>query len=309
MQPRCVWLGFLPLVLATIGAFGADSIRIGTYNVENYILESTASRQAKTEASKAKVAESIKALAADVLGLQELGGPAAMEDLRQRLKRVGSEYPHAVQVRGADTNIQLALFSRFPIVASRGYTNDSFLLSGQRFRVSRGFLEADIEPVPGQRVVVMVAHLKSRRTSVRADESDIRREEARLLREHIEARLKAEPSARVVVVGDLNDSKDSEAIRLLLGRGRTHLVDSRPSERNGDTGFSPNPRWQPRTVAWTHYYGVEDSYARLDYILLSERAAAEWLPAESGIPLIADWGLASDHRPIAVVLRLGSARP
>ncbi len=296
------WM-FLAVLLAVGRALGADSIRIGTYNVENYVLESTTTRKAKSEASKARVADCVKVLNADVLGLQEFGGPEAVEDLRSRLKRSGCDYPHVAQMRGADPNIEVALLSRVPIVALRLHTNDTFLLSGQRFRVSRGFLEADVEPGRGQRVVVFVAHLKSRRTAVRADESDIRREEARFLREHIDARLKADPSARVVVVGDLNDSKDSQSIRLLMGRGRNQLVDSRPSERNGDTGFTPNPRWQPRTVSWTHYYGVEDTYSRLDYILLSPRAAEDWDPAAIGIPSIPDWGLASDHRPIAVTLR------
>jgi hypothetical protein len=47
-----------------------------------------------------------------------------------------------------------------------------------------------------------------------------------------------------------------------------------------------------------HFYGLEDSYARIDYILLSPAMKAFWLPGETYIPTIPNWGLASDHRPL-----------
>lgn len=303
MPSRARFLTFLKvLLLLGPGTPAADRLRLASYNVENYILAETDSRPAKSEASKAKLAEILRGLAADVLALQEIGGRDALADLQARLRRLGLEYPHADWVQGYDTNIQVALLSRHPIIAKRPHTRDAFLLSGRRYRVTRGFLEADIRIRPAYEITVFVAHLKSRRASGEADEAAMRREEARLLRDKVELRLQADRRANVVVLGDLNDTKDSEPIRLLVGRGRDQLVDTRPSERNGDTGFTPNPRWQPRTVAWTHYYGVEDSYSRIDYILLSPGAAREWVRDESWIPSVPDWGLASDHRPIVVTL-------
>lgn len=303
MRTRYIaWLGFVLGLGIPVGAGSAERLRLATYNVENYLLTSSESRPAKSEASKSKVAEVLHAVGADLVALQELGGEEALVDLQRRLSRLGREYPHRDWMTGADTNIQVGLLSRFPIVARRPHARDSFLLSGRRFRVSRGILEADIQVRPGYQLTVFTAHLKSRRTVPEADEAEIRREEARLLRRKVEERLKERPAANVVVLGDLNDTKDSESVRLLIGRGRDQLVDTRPAERNGDTGFTPNPRWQPRTVTWTHYYGVEDTYSRIDYILLHPNAAREWVREESFLPSHPDWGVASDHRPVVITL-------
>ncbi len=303
-----VSLAVLLVVLVGMGASGwgavagPDRITLATYNVENYLLVRTGDRLAKSEASKARVAQVLKSLNADVVALQEVGGREALDDLCRRTSALGLDYAHREWVRGYDTNIQVALVSRFPIVASRPRTRETYLLSGRRFHVSRGFLEVDLRIGGDYLLTVMVAHLKSRRTAVQADEAEMRLEEARILRGILDARIRESPRANVVVLGDLNDTKDSAPIRALLGRGNGRLVDSRPSERNGDTGFTPNPRWQPRTVAWTHYYGVEDTYSRVDYVLLHPNAAREWKAAESYVAAIPDWGVASDHRPVVVVL-------
>jgi endonuclease/exonuclease/phosphatase family metal-dependent hydrolase len=75
-------------------------------------------------------------------------------------------------------------------------------------------------------------------------------------------------------------------------------VDTRPVERNGDQAASENPRWDPRHVSWTHFYGKEDTYSRIDYILLSTGMAREWRREGSYLPTLPDWGVASDHRPV-----------
>ena len=61
-------------------------------------------------------------------------------------------------VFGYDTNIQVAVLSRFPFTARRPHTNENYLLRGRRFRVSRGFVEAEIDVEGEQHERPQVVH-------------------------------------------------------------------------------------------------------------------------------------------------------
>jgi endonuclease/exonuclease/phosphatase family metal-dependent hydrolase len=234
----------------------------------------------------------------DVIGLQEMGTTNALLEFRAALKAAGQDYPHWEHVRGHDTNIHVALLSRFPITARRPHTSDAYLLNGRRFHVSRGFLEADLRTPSGYSFTVFVAHLKSRRPVPEASEAEMREQEALLLREKIDARMKALPRANIVVIGDLNDTKDSKSTR-----GNAALIDLRPAERNGDTVQPTNPRFDPAHITWTHFYGKEDTYSRIDYILVNKSMASEWNNDGTYVFTTANWSLASDHRPIIAEFR------
>jgi endonuclease/exonuclease/phosphatase family metal-dependent hydrolase len=116
--------------------------------------------------------------------------------------------------------------------------------------------------------------------------------------ESVAARLAKEPEARLVVLGDFNDTKDSAPIREIIGRGKTKLFDTRPAERNGDTARSEPPYYEPRNVAWTYFYGKDDTYSRIDYILASPAMKRCWVENETYVPTVTNWGIGSDHRPV-----------
>ena len=44
-----------------------------------------------------------------------------------------------------------------------------------------------------------------------------------------------------------------------------------------------------------HSFAKEDTYARLDYILLSRGMSREWIQEGTYILTMANWGIASDH--------------
>ncbi|HVY71222.1 MAG TPA: endonuclease/exonuclease/phosphatase family protein [Verrucomicrobiae bacterium] len=292
------WLCVFLLVLTSRASHAAETFRVATYNLENYAIEAAGNRPVKPLEARAKAREFIRALKPDVIALQEVVGSSALAELRSALKAEGLDFPHAELVTGWDTNIQIAVLSRLPILASHPHTNEVFLLYGRRFRVTRGFAEIDFQAGSRYKFTLFAAHLKSRRTATEADERDIREQEAGLLRALIDARLARDPEANIIVAGDLNDTKDSPSTRAILGRGRNMLVDTRPAEQNGDRHHSDKPRFSPRDITWTHFFGKEDTYSRIDYLLLSPGMAREWQAAETYVLAAADWGLASDHRPV-----------
>ena len=132
----------LLLVLATLSPalLRAETFRIAAYNVENYLDQPTETRRfAKSDEAKAKIRESIHALKPDVIAFEEMGSTNALLELRASLKAEGMDFPYWEHVNGFDTNIHVAVLSKFPITARRPHTNENFLLDGRRFSVSRGF--------------------------------------------------------------------------------------------------------------------------------------------------------------------------
>jgi len=277
---------------------GDSTIRVATYNVENYINHDVGTRRAKSAAAKTKIRDSIRALNPDVIALQEMGSPEALQELRASLKTGGLDFPFWELVSGFDTNIHVAVLSKYPFATRRPHTNEFFLLGGRRFQVSRGFAEVVVKVNNGYSFTLITAHLKSRRPVPEADEAELRLEEAKLLRQKIDARLAANPDANLIVLGDFNDTKDSRSTREILGRGRFKLIDTRPAERNGDNTPNPNPAFEPRNITWTHYYGKDDTYSRIDYILISPGMAHEWVTNGTYVLTMPNWGVGSDHRPL-----------
>jgi endonuclease/exonuclease/phosphatase family metal-dependent hydrolase len=292
---RCAIPAILGLAFVTTASEAAETFRVCTYNLEGYLDIPVETRQKKSDESKVKIRESICAAKPDVLALQEIGSASALLELRDSLKIDGIDLPHWELVSGWDTNIHVALLSRFPFQARHAYTNENYLLSGRRFHVSRGFAEVDIQVNPSYSFTLFCGHLKSKRATPQADDAEMRLEEARLLREKIDAHLARNAAANLVVLGDFNDTKDAPSTKTLIGRGKYKLVDTRPVERNGDTMYDSGHSLD-RAVTWTLYYGKDDTFSRVDYILLSPGMAREWIRQDTFIPVISDWGLASDHR-------------
>ncbi len=285
--------------LAGFNALAGPTFRVAEYNVENYLDQPTESRHfAKSAEAKAKVRESIEAAHPDVLALEEMGSTNALLELRASLKADGLDFPYWEHVSGFDTNIHVAVLSKFPVIARQPHTNDSFLLDGRRFRVSRGFAEVEIQAAPNFTFTLIAAHLKSRRPVPQADEAEMRLQEATILRGIIDEHLTRNPNAKIIVLGDFNDVQNSPSTKGVIGRGKLKLFDPRPAERNGDNAPNSNPHYAPRTVCWTHYYGVEDSFSRIDYILMSSALKPYWRADQTYIPAISNWGVGSDHRII-----------
>lgn len=271
-----------------------ETFRVATFNIENYVDVASEGRHPKPDAAKAKVRESIEASKPDVIALQEVGSTNALLELRDSLKKDGLDLPYWEHVQGHDPAVHVAVLSKFPFTARHPLTNDHFLLSGKQFSVSRGFAQVEIKVNDHYSFTLITAHLKSKRPIPEADQSELREQEAIVLREKIDAVLINNAEANLVVLGDFNDTHDSKPVKHIIGRGKHKLMDTRPTERNSDDASHANSR----AITWTHFYAKEDTYSRIDYICLSHGMAREWVKEQTSILSIPNWGIASDHRPL-----------
>lgn len=286
--------GLLWVFLAV--ALRAETLTIATYNVENYVVEDRMVEDVfrpaypKPETAKRALRTVIRALDADVLALQEMGPPPYLEELRRDLRTGGLDYPHAALAEAADPARHVALLSRRPLKRVQTHADLDFRYFGGREKVKRGLLEVVLDAPDGEMTLFLV-HLKSRYTD-RPDDpaSALRRAaEAEAIRDFILERFPEPEEARFIIAGDCNDTKGGKPLRLLTRRGKTviaQMLDAADS----------------RGEAWTHAYRKEDSYSRVDHILVSPglRAAV----AGGALRIYDGPGVreASDHRPVVVKL-------
>jgi endonuclease/exonuclease/phosphatase family metal-dependent hydrolase len=279
------------LALSGLLAAEPQGVVIATYNVENYIGEEavaaeTGARRAKPKGEKAieAVVQIIKDINPDILGLCEMGEPERFEDFKKRLEAAGLHYTDFEYVQALDSERHLALISRFPIVARQSQPNVSFELAGRPEKVRRGFLDVTIQIASGYQVRFVGAHLKSK-LPIPEGEALVRRNEALLLRKHLDGILTADPNARLVCMGDFNDLKNEPAYHEITGpRGQTYMAALPAKDELGD--------------AWTEYWKGADLYSRIDYIFVSPALHREVAPASPRVYRSSYWNDASDHRPV-----------
>ncbi|MFM7180601.1 MAG: endonuclease/exonuclease/phosphatase family protein [Verrucomicrobiales bacterium] len=269
-----------------------------SYNLKNYLtMERGSSEKPKPENEIKAVIAMITDVKPDILGVCEIGTKEDLLDLQKRLKEAGLDLPNADLCDGPDAYRSLGLLSRYPIVSTNHQTNLSYQMAGQTFPYNRGIHDAIVEPAPGYRLHLLGTHLKSKRPVDEGDEAEMRRNESRLLRKHIEGIMAAEPDTNLLVYGDMNDTKNTDVILDLKGKeGRPdHLYDLWLRDRFGFT--------------WTHYWITADEYARIDYILYTKSLAPEILKQDSYVHHAPEWFTASDHRPLVVRISPKDVKP
>ncbi len=293
-------LRLLCFLLCNLGScLHAETLTIATYNIENYVAADRVTEAGfrkdypKPEPEKRALRAVIRALNADVLVLQEMGGQPYLDELRRDLKAGGTDYPHAVLATASDADRHVALLSRRPLKAVTTHTNLEFTYFGGKESVKRGLLEATIVTAAGD-VTIFALHLKSRFTE-RPDDPlcELRRiGEATAIRDCVLKEFPVPAEARFLIIGDCNDSKASKALERLQKRSKTDVAELLPAvDLRGET--------------WTYAYRREETYSRVDHILVSPGLRAA---VDGGAARVFDGNgvrEASDHRPVAVTLTLG----
>ena len=284
-------------VLYLVVAVRADEIVFASYNLENYQRQEnhqTGKRDAaaiKTEDAVAALIAIIKEIHPDILGVCEMGSRADFEDFKTHLRDSGLDYPDSEYVEAADPDRHLALLSRFPIKARNSQTDVAFAIDGRAEKVRRGFLDVTVAINPGTRLRLIGAHLKSKR-EVAEGQALLRRQEAHLLRAHLDSILAADDKAPLLVYGDFNDTKNEPPIREIMGPKKSahFLTDLWLKDNVGDR--------------WTQYWKTADLYSRIDYIFVNRVLLPDIVMPKCRIQRSEPGNLASDHRPIIATIRV-----
>jgi endonuclease/exonuclease/phosphatase family metal-dependent hydrolase len=166
----------------------------------------------------------------------------------------------------------------------------------------------DVQVNPGYQFTLFAAHLKSRNAVPDGDAAGLRLGEAKLLRAKIDARLAKGTEAKIIVLGDFNDTEDSAVVQTIREVGGGELFDTRPAEGGDGAVAIPEPGVATEGAAWTTFYEERDRYERIDYLLISQALVADWVAAESRVLALPGWKTASDHRPVVAAFRAGTGQ-
>jgi endonuclease/exonuclease/phosphatase family metal-dependent hydrolase len=289
-----IWLLLVPTA-------AGETLRIATFNLENYgpanRMMAAGYRKAypKPEEAKRALRQIIREMAADVVVFQEMGPRPYLDELQRDLRSEGLEYPYAEHLVAADEARHVALISRRPLRLVTKHVDLTFKYFGDPTTVRRGLLEVSV-PAEGGEITVWVLHLKSRFTERRDDPgaAKFRAGEATAIRDRVLRRFPQPAAARFVVLGDFNDAKNSAPLRYMQKRGQTAIAHLLPASDS-------------RGESWTSVYRREESYSRVDHILVS---AALRGAVREGRAIIHDSPAvmrASDHRPVYVTLDLSAS--
>lgn len=239
----------------------------------------------KPEAEKSVVRTSILTVAPDLIVLQEIGTQEELEELRDDLADEGLDYAHRYLLEAHDETRRIgALWKGSLTVVPVPHVDLAFNLFDEKQSVRRGMLELKVEAAGGRSFSVFALHLKSKYTSDDRDpQSTLRRvKEANEARERILELFPDPAKSPFFVFGDLNDHRNSSAVRRFLVRGDlqiSRILDA--SDANG--------------LIWTHYYMKGGEYSLIDYMLASPGVDEVFL-TESHIASQGDYYAGSDHR-------------
>ena len=271
-----------------------SGFRFIAYNVQNWlIMDRYVDRQQlnsspKPTAQKEAVIRLLVDAAPDVIGLCEIGEAGDLAEIQELLKAAGVDLPHSHFTGGSDPVRHLGLLSRFPIISTSKPAETDFRLQGRTFSINRGILDATIE-AHGKPYRLLGVHFKSKRPIQEADQEELRVHEARLLRRHVDVLLKEDPDARLVVYGDVNDTRPTRTFKTITGS-------------YNDPGYlTALPLKDSRGHAWTHHWAPHDIYSRIDFITVSRALRPEVDFKNSHLLDPPEWDKASDHRALLAI--------
>ena len=277
-------------------AAACKPLRFLMLNANNYFVSEDTQRArfkitVKKEESREAVAEVISAVRPEVVGLIEMGGPHALEDLKKRLQARGCDYPYSKILLRSGEDRALAVLSMHPIVQDHSRANCS-LLGNKRQKMLRGILDVTVQVGSNRFYRIVGAHLKSRVSDDPAAASARRKAEARTLALYLQKEMRKTPALPVVVYGDWNDGPADASLKIL-----TQGISE-------DSALSAVKAADSRGQTWTIYYRAAQEYSLFDCIFVNKiMRSRRGRSCDSGVVDIPAAEIAGDHRAVWCELR------
>ena len=267
-----------------------NEFSVMTYNLHRYGLEDRdgdgQKDNPKPKDERLAVLAVIAAEMPDVLAVQEIGNEMVLTEFQRDLKEAGVKLDHVEYLHRGRQENNMAVLSRFPIVSRQSHVDDTYSIGDVKLNVGRGFIDVDIQVNAEYTFRLITAHLKAK-VYHQLGQTEMRRNEARLLNKHVRKALATRPALNLLVVGDLNDTYQSRAMSEVVGKNKRILFDLRPVDYIG--------------TVWTEFSRITDAYDRIDYILASRYMMPEEVRKKTHAVVHSEMFLASDHRPLVAV--------
>jgi endonuclease/exonuclease/phosphatase family metal-dependent hydrolase len=235
-----------------------------------------------------RLAQSIVGLNADVIALEEVENRHYLERFVE-VFLPDQGYEHVVLFEGNDTRgIDVALVSRAPIGPVRSHRHVTFPgPDGDERKFNRDMLAVTVEPVGGQPLELWVLHLKSN-SGGREFAEPVRLAEAQEIRRMLDAELAEDPQARIVVLGDFNDTPESATLRTIIGEGDKALWSAHTDLAD------------PNVLT----YNEGEFKSMIDFLLCSPAMRQRYMKGSFRVPQGSVGATGSDHNPIVATFRV-----
>jgi hypothetical protein len=235
-----------------------------------------------------KFLDLVQSVRPDIVAVLQIENRERWETLLQRLDSLADPYAYAEFQNAEDSSGAMGVVSRFPIIERRQRPDLEYSIQGHRLRMSRELVDVTILTGPQDPLRLVLAHLKDK-TFHPLGQTEMRRNESRLVARHIHSILETAPDCRLLFTGALHDESASAAVQKIIGPPESRLVDLRPADPAGST--------------WTKRDRSGDIYTRSDYLLASPALADRVATRETGILDVTVSESISMHRPLLVVIR------
>jgi endonuclease/exonuclease/phosphatase family metal-dependent hydrolase len=269
-------------------------LAFATYNVLNLFddlddpYHSDETTPAKQRQELERLADSLIALDADVVAMQEVESREYLQRFLQAFLP-NKAYPHVVHFEGNDMRgIDVCLISRIPIGPVRSHRHlrftgpDGVTRGFQRDLLAVTLLPADAEPIEA-----WVVHLKSKSGGQEQTEP-IRLAEAEKIRALLDQALATNQDARILVMGDFNDTWESKSLQTIVGSGPRALwsVASELGEPLPDT------------------YNRGEFHSMIDFMLCSPAMRQAYVKGSCRVEPGSVETTGSDHNPLVARFRV-----